>query len=91
MTSIFSNWKNLCKEHKIVPNVRRKVGGGKEGGHKDEHLYRLSLLLVKLFLLFGVLTADSAHLLTVPNLPYDAAVPEDDQTQGNEVLRDHQR
>lgn len=90
MATALSQWNELRKDKKVVPNVRRQEGGTKEGGHEDEHLYCLRLLLVKLFPLLDVRSQGGAHLLSVPNLPHNAAVPEANQTEGNDVLGDHE-
>ncbi len=89
MAGVLLKAKNLCEEEKVVPNVRRQIGGGEERRHEDEHLDRLRLLLVELGSLVGVL-ATRSHLLSVPDLANDRSIPEDDQSQGDEVLGDHQ-
>ena len=89
MAGVLLKAKDRCKEEEVVPDVRRQVGGGKKRRHEDEHLDCLRLLLVELGPLVGVL-ATRSHLLPIPDLANDCSVPEDDQSQGNEVLCDHQ-
>ena len=89
MAGVLLKAKDRREEEEVVPDVRRQIGGCKKRRHEDEHLDRLRLLLVELGPLVGVL-ATRSHLLPIPDLANDRSIPEDHQSQGDEVLGDHQ-